>query len=231
MRQAVRGALDGLPNRTRYPSDAAALVVLWRLRHELSLRDLPGMFLVRGLVLSREAVREWEAKLAPALAGNLRRRRRGKAGRSWHVDGTCTKVQGRWCHLYRAIDRSGALVDAMFGERCDTAAEAFFRPAKAVTGASPERVTTDDHDSYPRAIRTQLGEGVRHRTSRYKRPWCTDQRRRTHCPRSRPASRDADGELGRPSSSSRFRARTAMATSVARRRSVRDRSVSSIARS
>jgi putative transposase len=32
---------------------------------------------------------------------------------------------------------------------------------------TPDRVTTDGHDSYPRAIRTTLGKGVRHRTSAY----------------------------------------------------------------
>jgi putative transposase len=36
-------------NRTRYPSDVIALVVFWRLRYKLSLRDLPEMFLIRGL--------------------------------------------------------------------------------------------------------------------------------------------------------------------------------------
>src|SRR3954449_12745098 len=157
-----------LLNRTQYPSDVIALVVLWRLRYKLSLRDLPEMFLVRGVVFSHEAVREWEAKLAPALAEELRRRRRGKAGRSWYVDETYIKVQGRWCYLYRAIDRSGALVDVMFSERRDmAAAKGFFRSAKRVTGTTPDRVTTDGHDSYPRAIRTELGKRVRHRTSQY----------------------------------------------------------------
>jgi putative transposase len=47
------------------------------------------------------------------------------------------------------------------------AAKAFFRSAKAVTGATPARVTTDGHDSYPRAIRTELDEDVKHRTNRY----------------------------------------------------------------
>ena len=79
---------DTLLNRTQYPSDVIALVVLWRLRYKLSLRDLPEMFAVRGIVFSHEAVREWEAKLTPALAENLRRRRRGKVGRRWHVDET-----------------------------------------------------------------------------------------------------------------------------------------------
>ena len=139
----------GLLNRTQYPSDIVALV-LWRLRYKLSLRDLPEMFLVRGLVFSHEAVREWEAKLAPALAEDLRRRRRGKAGRSWYVDETYLKVGGRWCYLYRAIDRAGALVDVMFSEHRDmAAAKAFFRSAKAVTGVTLDRVTTDGHDRAP----------------------------------------------------------------------------------
>src|ERR1700722_1459407 len=86
----------GLLNRTQYPSDIIALVVLWRLRYKLSLRDLAEMFLVRGILFSYEAVRDWEAKLRPALAENLRRRRRGKIGRSWYVDETYIRVRGGW---------------------------------------------------------------------------------------------------------------------------------------
>ena len=44
------------------------------------------MVLICGIVFSHEAVRDWEAKLTPALAEGLRRRRRGRAGRSWYVD-------------------------------------------------------------------------------------------------------------------------------------------------
>src|ERR671917_2101584 len=79
----------GLLNRTQYPSDVIALVVLWRLRYKLALRDLPEMFLVRGLVFSHQAARDGEAKLTSALAEELRRRRRAKTGRSWYVDQTC----------------------------------------------------------------------------------------------------------------------------------------------
>jgi transposase-like protein len=44
------------------------------------------------------------------------------------------------------------------------AAQAFFRSAKSVAGQVPERVTTDGHGSYPRAIRSTLGRHVVHRT-------------------------------------------------------------------
>ena len=158
----------GLLNRTQYPSDVIALVVLWRLRYKLSLRDLAEMFLIRGIVFSHEAVRDWEAKLTPALAEELRRRRHRRVGRSWYVDETYIKVHGHWRYLYRAIDRDGALVDVMLSQHRDlAAAKAFFRSATMVTGVIPDRITTDGHDGYPAAIRSELGEAVRHRTNVY----------------------------------------------------------------
>ena len=72
----------GLLNRTQFPSDVIVLVVLWRLRCRLTMRDLSEMFLQRGIVFSYEAVREWEAKLAPLLAGELRQRRSSPASPS-----------------------------------------------------------------------------------------------------------------------------------------------------
>ena len=102
-------------------------MVFWRLRYKLSLRDLPEMFLIRGIEFSYEAVRDWEAKLTPTLIDNLRRRRTGRIGKSWYIDETYIKVNGRWCYLYRAIDRSGALVDTRLSEKRDmAAAKAFF---------------------------------------------------------------------------------------------------------
>jgi putative transposase len=113
---------SGLLNRTQYPSDTIALVVLWRLRYKLSLRDLAEMFLIRGFVFTYEAVRDWEAKLTPALAEELRRSRRGNVGWSWYVDETYIRVHGQWKYLYRAIDRDGALVDVMLSEHRNLAA-------------------------------------------------------------------------------------------------------------
>ena len=63
-----------------------------RSRHRVQPRGRPGV----------------GGQARAALAEELRRRRRGKAGRSWYVDETYLKVGGRWCYLYRAIDRTGA---------------------------------------------------------------------------------------------------------------------------
>jgi len=84
------------------------------------------------------------------------------------VDETYVKVQGRWCYLYRTIDREGNLIDARLSDTRDlTAAEAFFRSAWTVGGVIPDRITTDGHDAYPRAIRNVFGYWVMDRTHRY----------------------------------------------------------------
>jgi putative transposase len=161
----------GVLNRTSLPSDIIAFVVFCRLRYRLTLRDLSEILLLRGIEVSHEAIRNWEAKLLPIMGEELRKRRYGTRrgpGASWYVDETYLKVRGKWVYLYRAVDRDGNLIDAMLSEHRDmAAAKAFFRSAQAAMGFRPDRVTTDGHGSYPRAIWTTLRRWVRHRTNVY----------------------------------------------------------------
>ena len=76
-------------------------------RYKLSLRDLSEMMLDRGIELTHESVRIWEARFAPLVGDFLRLRRRGLGGESWYVDETYIKVKGSWCYLYRAITCDG----------------------------------------------------------------------------------------------------------------------------
>jgi len=155
-------------NYLEFPTDIVLLVVLWRVRYKLSLRDLAEMFLERGFEFTHEAVREWEARFAPLVADKLRAKRRGQVGRSWHVDETYIRVGGVWKYLYRAVDREGNLVDSMLSEQRDMeAAKRFFKAALEVAEQTPEKVTSDGHDSYPRAIREILGDEVLHRCNPY----------------------------------------------------------------
>jgi len=125
---------SGTPfNHLQVPTDIALLVVLWRLRYKLSLRDLAEMFLTRGFTFTHETVREWEERFAPLLAERLRAKRRGKAGVKWHADETYVTVDGRWCYLYRAIDADGHLVDSILSETRDMDAASGWR---RITGAS-----------------------------------------------------------------------------------------------
>ena len=155
-------------NYLELPTDIVFEIVLCRLRYKLSLRDLAEMFLLRGFEFTHEAVRDWEERFAPLLAEHIRRKRKGKAGRRWYVDETYLKVKGKWCYLYRAIDRDGNLVDSMLSATRDMdAAQRFFRSAESMVNRAPTQVTTDGHDSYPRAIRETLGPKVEYRCSAF----------------------------------------------------------------
>ena len=83
-------------NRTRLPSDVIGFVVFCRLRYRLILR---------GMQVSHEAIRDWEAKLLPVVRDKLRRRRHGTrcgSGDSWHIDETYLTVRGRWTCIERS---------------------------------------------------------------------------------------------------------------------------------
>jgi putative transposase len=47
------------------------------------------------------------------------------------------------------------------------AAQQFFQSALSIAEQAPQQVTTDGHDSYPRAIREVLGQEVEHRNNAY----------------------------------------------------------------
>jgi putative transposase len=112
-----------LLNHTQYPSDVIGLVVLWRLRYRLTLRDLAEMFLIRGIVFSHEAVREWEAKLAPVMADALRQRRHGKSGghrsliAGWAVKPSVQRLGGDECpHRVMVLSAVGVCRRMMVSE-------------------------------------------------------------------------------------------------------------------
>src|SRR5436853_1568824 len=83
-------------NFLQVPTDVVLLVVLWRLRYKLSLRNLAEMFLERGFAFTHETVRDWETRFAPLITQQLRARRLGKAGKSWRCDETYLKIGGKW---------------------------------------------------------------------------------------------------------------------------------------
>lgn len=59
-RRACRRTCNGRTgtpcSHLRYPTALVLLVALWRLRYELSLRGLAGLFLERGFVFTHEVV-------------------------------------------------------------------------------------------------------------------------------------------------------------------------------
>ena len=144
------------------------LAVLWRLRYKLGFRDVAELLLQRGYAVTHETIHDRKFRFTPLLADRLRAKRRGRRAVSWYLDETYVKIAGRWCYLYRAIDRAGALLDSMLSAHRDKhAARHFLRRLVEVTERKPLRVTTDAHPAYPKAIRWILGKKVLHRCNQY----------------------------------------------------------------
>ena len=78
------------------------------------------------------------------------------------------KVEGRWCYLYRAIDKQGNLVDVYLSDKRDqAAAEAFFKQAHKTEGVTPTQITTDKETALYSAIANTFYENTKHRDSKY----------------------------------------------------------------
>jgi IS6 family transposase len=94
--------------------------------------------------------------------------------KSWRVDETYVLIQGRWFHLYRAIDSVGATINFFLSAcRSADAAKALF--AKALADPShpqPRAINTGQARCYPSALHESKEEGVlrkrcRHRPVQY----------------------------------------------------------------
>ena len=155
-------------NFIEYPTEVVMIAVHYYYRFKVSLDDVVELMSMRGFHLSHQTVHNWVQTFGVELGLKLRARRKGTSGSRRHVDPTYIKVEGRWCYLYRAIDKEGNLVDVYLSNvRDQAAAERFFKQAKNTTGIIPEQVTTDKEPALYPAIKNVFGNQTKHRDSKY----------------------------------------------------------------
>jgi transposase-like protein len=121
MNDGATSAIRQVPKRLHHPLDVMLLCVRWYVADPLSLRDLEEMMSERGLAVDHSTVHRWALKLLPILEKLFRQRKR-PVGRSWRVDETYIKVNGRWTYLHRAVDKDGDTVDFLLRAHRDKAA-------------------------------------------------------------------------------------------------------------
>ncbi|MBP9726752.1 MAG: IS6 family transposase [Gammaproteobacteria bacterium] len=98
-------------NFIEYRTEVVMLAIHHYFLYKLSLDDVVELMALRGFSLSHQTVHNWAQEFGVELGIKYPSQRKGKAGKRWHVDATSLKIEGRWCYLYRAIDKEGNLVD------------------------------------------------------------------------------------------------------------------------
>ena len=143
--------------------------VRWYLRYLLSLRDVEELLEERGWAVDHTTVWRWVQRYGPELEQRLRRHLK-PTNKSWRVDETYVRVQGRWCYLYRAIDSSGATIDFLLSALRDAAAaKRLFRKALADPAhPQPRVINTDKAGIYDPAIAALKAEGTLRRRCRHR---------------------------------------------------------------
>jgi transposase, IS6 family len=108
-------------------------------------------------------------RYSPELEQRLRRQLK-PTNKSWRVDETYIRVQGRWCYLYRAIDSAGATIDFLLSALRDAAADKrLFRRALSDPSHPQPRVSnTDKARRYCSAIAGVQAEGTLRRCCRHR---------------------------------------------------------------
>ena len=156
-------------NFIEYPTEVVMMAVHYYYRFKVSLDDVVELMLMRGFHLCHQTVHNWVQTFGIELGLKLRRRRHGKNGNKWHVDATYIKIEGRWCYLYRAIDKNGDLVDVYLSDvRDQEAAENLFEQAHKTSVVTPEQITTDKEPALKPAIKKEFSDKTYHRDSKYK---------------------------------------------------------------
>src|SRR5215210_1081610 len=146
----------------RFPAEVISHAVWLYFRFPLGLLMVEEMLAARGIVVSHETVRRWALKLGQAFANRIRRRL-PCAGDKWHLDEVAVKIAGVTHWLWRAVDQTGIVLDALVQRRRDKrAAKRLLRKLLKRQRRAPRVMITDTLASYG-AAKKELMPGVEHR--------------------------------------------------------------------
>ena len=149
--------------------DLILCALRWYLRYSLSLRDVEELLTERGLAADHTTIWRWVQRYGAELEQRLRRHLK-PTNKSWRVDETYIRVQGRWCYLYRAIDSSGATIDFLLSavRDADTAKGLFRKALSDPAHPQPRVINTDRAPIYSAAIPDLKQAGTRSRRCRHR---------------------------------------------------------------
>jgi IS6 family transposase len=129
--------------RRRFPTEIILACVRWHCRCGISYRDLADMMTERGIAVDHTTIFRWVQRYAPEIEKRVRWYQ-GYRSASSRVDEPYVRVGGEWKYLFRAVDKTGRLIDFMLAERRNTRAAHLFlsKALQSMRDWPPVSITT-----------------------------------------------------------------------------------------
>jgi VCBS repeat-containing protein len=142
---------------SHFPKCIVLQAIYWYLRYALSYRDIEELMLERGVHIDHSTIQRWVVKYTEMLEEAFRKKKKS-VGTSWRMDETYIKIKGKWCYLYRAVDKENNTIDFLLTEKRDKkAAKRFFVKAIENNGV-PAKITIDKSGANKAAIEAYNSE-------------------------------------------------------------------------
>lgn len=145
----------------RFPREVISYAVWAYHRFALSTADVEDLLAERGVMVSRETVRNWVNRFGRHFADCIKRDRPG-ASDKWHLDEVVVPIHGVKFWLWRAVDANGNVLDILVQRQRNAKAARRFLKRLIDRFGAPRVVITDKLRSYVRPVRN-LAANADHR--------------------------------------------------------------------
>jgi putative transposase len=135
-----------------FPKAIILQAVYFKLKFTLSYRDIEEIMKMRGVQVDHATIQRWVYKFSPFIEEQMKKRKY-MVGKSWRMDETYIKVKGKWCYLYRAVDKEGSTVDFLLTKRRQRISAQSFLTKAIKNNGNPKIINIDRSGSNISAIR------------------------------------------------------------------------------
>ncbi|MCX2825175.1 IS6 family transposase [Bacillus pseudomycoides] len=154
----------------QFKKNLILIAVGYYCRFSLSYRDVSGILKERGISIHPTTIMRWVHEYGN-LIYHIWKKKNKNILLSWRLDETYVKVKGKWCYLYRAIDKKGQTLVIQLRQKRDTQAAYAFMKRLVRTFGEPTVLTTDKAPSLAFAFKKlkEIGlyKNTFHRTIKY----------------------------------------------------------------
>ncbi|HEK9103841.1 IS6 family transposase [Bacillus pfraonensis] len=126
----------------QFKKDIILVAVGYYCRFSLSYRDVSEILRERGVSVHPTTIMRWVHEYGN-LIYQIWKKKNKNVPLSWKLDETYIKVKGKWCYLYRAIDKDGHTLDIQLRKKRDHQAAYAFMKRLVKTFREPAVLTTD----------------------------------------------------------------------------------------